>query len=260
MTDAIRLQVQSPLAEIILDKPEKRNALSVEMWAAIPDLIAAATQDSNISIVVIHGGASGAFAAGADISEFAEIYATPESAAASGRTIAQALNAVETCPKPVLAAIDGACVGAGVSLAMAADLRIASASARFGITPARLGLVYPAGDTRRLLAAIGPGAAKDLLFTGRIVGADEALSMRLIDRLVDTPTAIEAARALAGDIASVSQWSTRAIKAMIAGLSNGWADDSDNAQALFLEGFSNADFEEGRDAFLQKRPAKFTIR
>ncbi|MEO1473238.1 MAG: enoyl-CoA hydratase-related protein, partial [Pseudomonadota bacterium] len=122
MTDAIRLQVQSPLAEIILDKPEKRNALSVEMWAAIPDLIAAATQDSNISIVVIHGGASGAFAAGADISEFAEIYATPESAAASGKTIAQALNAVETCPKPVLAAIDGACVGAGVSLAMAADL------------------------------------------------------------------------------------------------------------------------------------------
>ncbi|MEL6244639.1 MAG: enoyl-CoA hydratase-related protein, partial [Pseudomonadota bacterium] len=119
---------------------------------------------------------------------------------------------------------------------------------------------YPAGDTRRLLAAIGPGAAKDLLFTGRIVGADEALSMKLIDRLVDTPTAIEAARALAGDIASVSQWSTRAIKAMIAGLSNGWADDSDNAQALFLEGFSNADFEEGRDAFLQKRPAKFTIR
>lgn len=260
MTLPIRLDTAAPLAEIVLSRPERRNALSVDMWAAIPGLVAEANANPDVKVILLHGGNAGAFAAGADISEFETIYATAEAAKASGQRIADALDAIETSEKPVIAAIEGACVGGGVSLAMAADLRVAGASAKFGVTPGKLGLVYPASDTRRLLAAIGPGATKDILFTGRIFTAGEARSIRLIDRLVDAGTALDAARAWAGEIASISQWSVRAIKHMIRGLQNGWADEAPQAQSLFLNGFSNEDFQEGYRAFLEKRPAKFTHR
>lgn len=260
MTAAIRLDLSPPFAEIVLNKPEKRNALSVDMWAAIPGLIDAAIADPDVKVVLIHGGDAGAFAAGADISEFEQIYATKQSANASGDTIAAALNAVENCPKPTLAAIEGACVGGGVSLAMACDLRVASARSKFGVTPGKLGLVYPAGDTRRLLEAVGPGATKDILFTGRIFTADEAKEMRLIDRLCGDGAALATAREFAADIAAISQWSVRATKQMIRGLQGGWTDTDSEAVELFLAGFSNEDFQDGYKAFLEKRAPKFTFK
>lgn len=260
MTLPIRLDVSAPLAEIVLNKPERRNALSVEMWAAIPGLVAQANANPDVKLILIHGGDAGAFAAGADISEFETIYATTEAAKASGQRIADALNAIEASEKPVIAAIEGACVGGGVSLAMAADLRVAGSGAKFGVTPGKLGLVYPTGDTRRLIAAIGPGATKDILFTGRIFGAEEAKSLGLIDRLVEAGNALEAARAWAGEIAAISQWSVRATKQTIRGLQNGWTEETPEAAELFLNGFSNEDFQEGYRAFLEKRPAKFTYR
>lgn len=260
MTAAIRLDRAAPLAEIVLNKPEKRNALSVDMWAAIPGLVDQAVADPDTKVLLIHGGDAGAFAAGADISEFEQTYATKDSAKAAGDTIAAALHAVETCPKPTLAAIEGACVGGGVSLAMACDLRVASARSKFGVTPGKLGLVYPAGDTRRLLQAIGPGATKDILFTGRIFLADEAKEMKLIDRLVEDGDALEAARTFAQEIGAISQWSTRATKKMIAGLQSGWTDEAGEAADLFLEGFSNEDFQDGYKAFLEKRAPVFKFK
>ena len=260
MTASIRLDIARPFAEIVLNKPEKRNALSVDMWAAIPRLVTDAVAHQDVKVLIIHGGDAGAFAAGADISEFEQTYATKESAKSAGDTIAAALNAVEACPKPTLAAIEGACVGGGVSLAMACDLRVASAGSKFGVTPGKLGLVYPAGDTRRLLEAIGPGATKDILFTGRIFSAAEAQSMRLIDRLADKGKALQSARAFATDIAAISQWSTRATKKMIKGLQSGWPDDDPDAAELFLHGFSNQDFKDGYKAFLEKRTPNFTFK
>ncbi len=260
MSDTIRLDLLPPLAEIVLDQPSKRNALSLGMWAKIPELIARAAQDKSISVLIIHGGASRAFASGADISEFSEIYGTPESARQSGETIARALDALQNCEKPVIAAIEGACVGGGVSVAMAADLRVAGTGAVFGVTPGKLGLVYPAGDTRRLVAAVGAAAAKDLLFTGRLISAEEAHRIGLIGRLVPDGTALDSAREWATGIAAISQWSVRATKRMISGIESGWHDDSAEAMALFLEGFANEDFAEGYRAFLEKRSARFTFR
>lgn len=260
MTLSIRLDKDAPFAEIVLNKPEKRNALSVDMWAAIPDLVNIAVDDPEVKVLIIHGGDAGAFAAGADISEFEEIYATRDSAKDSGDTIAAALDAVEACPKPTLAAIDGACVGGGVSLAMACDLRVASVGSKFGVTPGKLGLVYPAGDTRRLLEAIGPSATKDILFTGRIFSAEEAKALGLIDRLADKGAGLVQARAFAEQIGAISQWSTRATKRMIKGLQAGWNDKDPDAANLFLEGFSNEDFQDGYKAFLEKRPPNFTYK
>jgi enoyl-CoA hydratase/carnithine racemase len=256
----IRLDVAAPFGEIVLNKPEKRNALSLDMWAAIPDLVHRCVADPDVKIVLIHGGDAGAFAAGADISEFKTIYATAESARASGRTIAAALDALETCPKPTIAAIEGPCVGGGVSIAMATDLRVGGGGARFGVTPAKLGLVYPASDTRRLLAVIGPARTKDLLFTGRLLDAEEALAIGLVDRRAEPGEALKMARTLGAEIVAVSQWSTRATKKMITGLESGWRDDAAEAEALFVQGFSNEDFQEGYRAFLAKRAARFTFK
>ena len=257
---SIRLEINAPFGEIILNKPEKRNALSVDMWAAIPELIERVMAADTVKVVIIHGGDAGAFAAGADISEFSTIYATPETAAQSGAVIAAALNAVEACAKPVIAAIDGACVGGGMSLAMAADLRVASEGARFGITPAKLGIVYPAGDTRRLVATIGAARAKDILFTARIFDVAEAKEMGLLSRVVARGEALAGARALGDAVAATSQWSTRAIKRMIAGIEAGWDDTSAEATGLFADGFASEDFVEGYSSFLEKRPANFTFK
>lgn len=256
---SIRMNLSAPFAEIALNRPERRNALSLDMWAEIPKLVAAAEADPSVKVILIHGGDAGSFAAGADISEFSTAYATAEKAKASGTIIAAALDAVEDCSKPTIAAIEGACVGGGVSLSVAADLRVSGEGAKFGITPAKLGIVYPAGDTRRLVDLIGASRAKDLLLTGRILPADEAMALGLINRLVAKGDALTAAKQLGQDIANVSQWSTRAIKTMITGLGEGWADDDERATNLFLEGFNNPDFEDGHKAFLEKRPAKFTV-
>jgi enoyl-CoA hydratase/carnithine racemase len=257
---SIRLEINAPVGEIILNKPGKRNALSVDMWAAIPEMIQRIIAADAVKVVILHGGDAGAFAAGADISEFSTIYSTPEAAAQSGETIAAALNAIEHCPKPVIAAIDGACVGGGMSLAMAADLRVAGEGARFGITPARLGIVYPAGDMRRLVTAIGASRAKDILFTARIFGVAEANDLGLLNRVVGRGEALAAARALGEAVAANSQWSVRAIKQMVAGVEAGWEDISPEAAALFVAGFCSEDFVEGYSSFLEKRPAKFTFK
>jgi len=260
LTQTIRLKISPPLAEIVLDQPQRRNALSLEMWAMLPDLVAAANAHPDVKVILLHGGGNGVFAAGADISEFPVIYGTQAAARNSGRTIARALDALETSEKPVIAAIEGACVGGGVSLAVAADLRIAAAGATFGVTPARLGLVYPPGDMQRLARLVGPGTAKRLLYTGRIFSGAEALRMGLVDELVETSEILPAARALALEIASVSQWSVRATKRMLRGLANGLEAESPEAEALFLEGFANPDFAEGVSAFLGKRRPDWKVK
>lgn len=260
MSDDIYLRMNGICGEIVLNVPDRRNAVSVSMWAKIPALVEQANANTDVCVLLLHGGTSGSFAAGADISEFEANYATPESASAANDKIASALHAIETSAKPVIAAVEGACVGGGVSLAMACDLRIGAEGAKFGVTPGKLGLVYPAGDTRRLMQAIGPSATKDLLFTGRLFGAEEAHQMRLIDRLAPKGGALKMAQKLASEIGSISQWSVRATKQMISGLQSGWTETSDEARALFLQGFSNEDFADGYRAFLEKRPAKFTFK
>jgi enoyl-CoA hydratase/carnithine racemase len=260
LTEKIRIECTPPLAEIILDAPQRRNALSQDMWAALPGRIADANAHPDVKVILLHGGGGGVFAAGADISEFPVIYATPEAARESGWIIEQALSAIEASAKPVIAAIEGACIGGGVSLAVAADLRISTATASFGITPARLGLVYPPADIQRLVRLVGPGTAKRLLFTGRIFSTAEAHGMGLIDEIAGDAGILPAARALALEIAAQSQWSVRATKQMMRGFEAGMSPGSPEALDLFVEGFANPDFVEGVSAFLGKRKPEWRVK
>ena len=249
-------EISNGIGELILNKPEKRNALSSDMWGAIPELIAEFQENRDVKTVIIHGGTAGAFAAGADISEFESIYATAESAANSADLISNALTSIAECRKPVIAAIDGG----GVSVAPAADIRVAGEGSRFAVTPAKLGLVYPVDDTRRLIEAVGVPAAKDILLTGRLFLTEEAFRLGLVTRMVAAGEALATARTLAEQIGQNSLWSHGATKRSFKAVNEGWTDKTAEAKALFLESFSNEDFEEGYTAFLGKRLAKFTYR
>jgi enoyl-CoA hydratase/carnithine racemase len=243
-------------ATLLFNRPEKRNALNVAMWAAIPDLIEEAQRDPTIKLLFVRG-AGGVFAAGADISEMPEVYATHQAALENDKKIQGAMRALEDCTKPTIALIEGPCVGGGCGLALACDLRIGAMGSRYGVTPAKLGLVYGAADTRRLVQAVGLSKAKDILFTGRLLEAEEAFRIGLIDQLVSA----EGLEALAADyasrIAAASQFSIQSQKAILRLLRASQADEAEQSRALFGASFVGEDFKEGFAAFMEKRPPKF---
>lgn len=257
MPGQLRLEIAAPVAEIIIDAPARRNAFNIEMWAALPGLVAEAEASPEARVIILHGGETGHFAAGADISEFETIYADRESAAKSRDTISDALDRLATCRKPVIAAIEGACVGGGVSLALACDIQIAAEDARFGVTPAKLGLVYPPGDTRRLLAAVGPAQARDILFTGAIFDAGRALRIGLVAELCAPGTALQTAKEKAARVAAVSQYSVREMKEIIAALGSPEGLDETEGRERFVQAATGPDFREGYLSFIQKRKPDF---
>ncbi len=254
--DPIFLTRQGAVAELVLNRPERRNALSEAMWRALPVLLAEAQADDAARVLVVRG-AGGSFSAGADISEFEAVYATPERAEAYSDAISAALDALAAFPRPVVAMIEGACVGGGCALALACDLRFAARGARFGVTPAKLGLAYPYNDVRRLLQAVGPGMARDLLFTGRLIEADEALACGLIDRLVESEALEGEVKAFTDQAVRASAASARTAKAMIAMALNG-EPESGTTRRMFLDAFSSADFQEGWRAFTAGRAPDFS--
>ncbi|MGJ3232395.1 MAG: enoyl-CoA hydratase-related protein [Oceanicaulis sp.] len=254
--DAVYLERSGAAAHLVLNKPAKKNALSEAMWSAIPRLLSEAEADRSARVLVVRGE-GGAFAAGADISEFEEVYSTPERAEAYSAAIAAALDGLAAFPKPTLAAIEGACVGGGCGLALACDLRFAAEGAKFGITPGKLGLVYTLNDTKRLIEAVGVSAAKDILFTGRILAAEEARTLRLIDRLVEPAALMTAVEGWVGLAARASGRSAAVTKQIIARILAGQASDDAATKKLFLDAFQGPDFQEGYRAFLDKRAPEF---
>ncbi|WP_372620744.1 enoyl-CoA hydratase/isomerase family protein [Falsiroseomonas sp.] len=259
MSAAVRLLREDAVATLLLDQPAKRNAMTRAMWRAVPALVEQAVADDAVAVLRVDG-AGGHFCGGADIGEFAETYAAAGSTAQANAEIAAAVEALARCPKPTLAVIRGACVGGGVALALACDLRFAAADARFAVTPAKLGLIYSQGDTTRLLRAIGAARAKDLLFSARPVGAAEALRIGLVQE-VRAPEELDAF--VAGRLAPLvagSRPALRAMKAMVAAIEDGAPPDSATLRTAFDETFAGEDFREGYRAFLEKRPPAFKAR
>lgn len=229
------------------------------MWRQLPGLLGELAADRALKVLVVRGVDASAFAAGADIDEFEQQHGTPAAARAFQETYAAAVSALAGYPKPSIAMIQGACVGAGCTIAAACDLRLADRSARFAITPARLGHVYRLEDTKRLIDLVGSARAKELLFTGRVIGAEEAKEIGLIQRLCD-PAELEAAvLETARTIADASQFSVRATKQIVAMIATGQAAETEASRALFLEAIHGEDYQEGVRAFREKRKPSFTF-
>ncbi|MBX9732081.1 MAG: enoyl-CoA hydratase/isomerase family protein [Sphingomonas sp.] len=247
----LRLETIGAIAHLIIDRAAKRNAITQAMWEQFPPLIAQAMADDTVRVLILRAADPGAFSAGADIAEFGTGATDPAWRAANQAAIARAQIELTLAPKPVIAFIEGDCVGGGCGLAMACDIRIATPAARFGITPAKLGLVYSLHDTKLLVDAVGPSQAKRILFTAGLIDANEALRIGLIDMLGDDPVA------LAETISGNSPHTAREAKAMVRRILNGQAHDDAETNALFADAFTQPDFEEGVSAFLAKRKPVF---
>ena len=247
----LRLETHGAHAHLIIDRAAKRNAFNQAMWDALPGLVGQALSDDNVRVLVLRSAEPGVFCAGADIGELSANAADADWLRANQTAINRAQFDLTRAPKPTVALIDGDCVGGGCGLALACDLRVASARSRFGITPAKLGLVYPLHDTKLLVDLVGPAIAKRILFTGTLIDAAEAHRIGLIDTIADN------ADALIDSMASVSGHSQRESKAMIRRILDGQVADDDATRALFAAAFNGPDFKEGVDAFLNKRKPHF---
>ena len=255
MTDHLRLETAGGVARLLIDRPQKRNAMDQAMWEAVPAFVATAMADPSVRLLILASAHPGPFCAGADIGEFATGSADPAWRARNQAAIRGTQLALARAEKPTLAVIDGDAVGGGCGMALACDVRIASPRARMGITPAKLGLVYPLHDTRLLVDLVGPSQARRLLFTATLIDAAEALRIGLVDvvaRDLDAEVADFAASVLA-----VSPASQRGSKAIIQRIVEGAHDDDATSAAGFDAAFTGADFHEGVAAFLGKRKPVF---
>ena len=255
-TDPVYLELKLPFARLVLNRPERLNALNLAIWDGIPALLETAAADPGVKVLLVSGADSAAFAAGADIAEFQQIMANG-TADDYGARMGRATRTLAGFPKPTIAVIQGSCFGGGCNLALCCDFRFAADDARFGITPAKLGITYPLEDTRRLIDAVGVGAARDLLMTGRMFGAEEALALGLVDRCWPGADLWDKVNAYAETLAGLSQYSIRATKATIGEILAGATEETEQTRSLWIGAFGGADLKEGVGAFLEKRKPRF---
>ncbi|MEV5436993.1 enoyl-CoA hydratase-related protein [Streptomyces sp. NPDC052682] len=237
-------RVADAVATVVISHPAKRNAMTAAMWRALPPLLQELAGDPAVRALVLTGE-GGTFCAGADISTLRG------SSEEAQRLAVRAEEALAAFPKPTLAAVRGHCVGGGVQLAAACDLRFAGQGALFGVTAARLGIVYPASATRRLVSLVGPATAKYLLFSGELIDAERALRTGFVDEVLPEDDLDQRVTEFTRILVSRSQLTQAAAKEFADGRTDRDAHWAEQARG-------SGDTAEGVAAFLERRPSRFS--
>lgn len=254
----LRASVAGAIGTLALDNPAKRNALDLALWQAIPEAVACLADEPGVRVLVLRGAGPLPFASGADIAEFSTVRATAEGGRTYEAANEAAFDAVRLCPRPVLAMIRGFCIGGGLGLAMAADLRIAASDAIFAVPAGRLGLGYPPRAMAHLVNVLGAATVKDLVFTARRMDAAEALRCGLASRVVPAEELEDSTADLARAIASNAPLTLAAAKRTIDAAAAGLFDATfAELEGLAASCFDSEDYAEGRAAFLEKRTPRF---
>jgi enoyl-CoA hydratase/carnithine racemase len=254
----LRLSAEGPVATLTIDRPDRLNAFTLQMWQAMPEAMAAVEAAAQVRALIVRGPAGGPFSTGADIDEFATVRREPADAAAYTEVVQRAEAAVAGLSKPTIALIEGWCVGGGCQLALACDLRIAADGASLGITPAKLGIVYPLTSTARLVHTVGPAAARFLLMTGDVVDAQQALQMRLVDEVCASHAVQRRAEGLAKTLAGRAPISVAGAKALIDRVLAGQHTDDGWSRSLYTASYRSAEYAEGVTAFAARRVPDFS--
>lgn len=256
MSDQIAVERQGLTATVTLNQPSKLNAVSLAMWDRLGQVFSELDQDLDLRCIILKGAGERAFSVGADISEFEEHRSSAAKAKAYGKRTHGAMEAIVNCRHPVIARIDGLCVGGGLEIAATADLRICSERSRFGIPIKRLGLVVAYAELEPLVQLIGPSNAKEILFEGQIFGADRAYAMGLVNRVVSDDGLDHEVTAAAARIAEgaplVARWHKTFTRRLLSPEPL-TAKDHDES----YDCFATEDFEIGYKAFLAKSAPVF---
>lgn len=257
-TAQILTRRDGPVAEIVFSNPARLNAMTLSMWSGLSDRLAECARDDAVRVVVLSGAGGRAFVSGADISEFGEQRGSEDAVAHYNRVSEDAEQAVADFPKPIIAAVDGYCLGGGMGLAIGCDIRIASETASFGIPAGRLGLGYAYDGVAKLIDTIGPAATAHFFMTGARIDAAEALRIGLANQVVPKDQFSAASKELAQTIAANAPLTLQAFKAaMIEHRKD--PKDRDRARVADLVAlcYASDDYAEGRAAFAEKRAPVF---
>lgn len=254
-TPRMTARTDGPVGWMTFDNPARRNAVSLEMWAAIPDILAGFEADPAIRVIALTGAGDRAFVSGADISQFAEQRANPAQMADYDRISAAATQAIKQVTKPTVAVIRGYCIGGGLGVAATCDLRWATAGSKFGVPAGRLGLGYGHAGVKTLMDIVGPATTKEIFYTAKHFSAAEAQAMGFVTRVLPDD---DFDAWVAAELATIAQNAPLTLAALKLTVGDLLADvDLARADAAVEACFASADYAEGRTAFMEKRPPVF---
>lgn len=255
--DDVSLDIRQAVATITVERPGQRNAMRLATWQALRSSVTAAQGDPAVALIVVRGSGKH-FGAGNDISEMSAFPGNPLAAKAFASAMADAIQAVEDATKPVIMAIEGVCYGAALALTLAGDLRIAVDTAAFSIPAARLGALYLSSDLHRLVAAIGAGQSRKLLYSAVTIGATEARHIGLVDEVFPADRFEPELRRFVGSILAGSPCTLLRTKVMLREAGHGCTPlETSETLDLFVEATQGRDFGEGTAAFLARRKPHF---
>lgn len=257
-TERVESWLDNTTLHIRFNNIARHNALSVDMWEAVPQLLKLAETDNRVRLVVFSGAGDKAFVSGADISQFEDMRAAKEAVTKYEHMAETALMSIYNFPKPTLACIHGYCIGGGVNVAISCDMRIAASNAVFSVPAAKLGLGYRYSAMKNLVDLIGPGAAKDLFFTARRIDAHEALQLGLVTRVCETEKLPELLHEYTAALEANAPITIGAAKTITREILKPSTElDMALCQQLIRQCFDSADYAEGRKAFMEKRKPVF---
>lgn len=258
-TDKVIPEKEGAIGWITFNNPARRNAVSLEMWEALGVILTDFQKDQNLRVVVMKGAGDKAFVSGADISEFEEKRSSAASQDEYGKKTVLALDMLYKLDKPLIAMIQGFCIGGGLAIALNADVRFATDDSIFGIPAAKLGLGYSFAGLKTLTDLVGPSYAKDILFSARLLDAEEALRIGLINRLVSRDDLESTVRVYANTVASNAPLTVKAAKAAIRELLKNPEDRNlAKIDKMIDQCLDSKDYAEGTKAFMEKRKPVFT--
>jgi enoyl-CoA hydratase/carnithine racemase len=257
-TDKILARSEGRVGTLVFNNPERHNAVSLDMWEAASRVLEGFAKDGEVRVVVVTGAGGKAFVSGADISKFESERATQEAVARYSAVSGAFYRTLCDYPKPTLAQIQGYCIGGGLNLAIACDLRFCTEGSRFALPAAKLGLGYGYTGLKRFVDTIGPAHTKDIFFSGRQLGAAEALAMGIVNKVLPEAELAPFVAGYAGTVADNAPLTIAAIKqAAIEALKPEPERNLALVEAMVARCFASDDYKEGRTAFLEKRKPVF---